>query len=436
MTTFLPLASITIPPDRQRKEFDPYAHADLKQSIQDRGLLSPISIRHNNTLVTGERRFRAVAEIWELGESYQFGGDTVPEGCIPVISLGDISDLEAEECELDENIRRKDLTWQEHANATARLLTLRQEVAREKGEVIPQHYDLAEKFIADGIATSIGQVRDEVKLARNMANPVVHLAKSRNDAIKALNREERGKTNAILAARMGPTFSASNHNLLHGDCFFYMLEMEEGQFDVICTDPPYGMGADTFRDSNGKMGEGAHKYDDSYANLVGIQQQLPMELYRLAKSNAHCYLFCDFDQFSNWRAQMAAAGWKVFRTPFIWFKPTAYRTPWVNLGPQRKYECILYAIKGELLIQRFKGDVIECNPDSNLGNAAQKPVELFTDLLSRSCTPGMSVFDPFCGTGPIFPAAHSLMCRATGIELDAISYGIASERICGLGERK
>jgi len=72
--------------------------------------------------------------------------------------------------------------------------------------------------------------------------------------------------------------------------------------------------------------------------------------------------------------------------------------------------------------------VLEHSPDSNLGHAAQKPVALFKDLLSRSVKPGDRVLDPFGGSGPILPAAHELPCTATLVEIDPASFGIAVKR--------
>ena len=77
----------------------------------------------------------------------------------------------------------------------------------------------------------------------------------------------------------------------------------------------------------------------------------------------------------------------------------------------------------------FAPDVITCPPDSNLGHAAQKPVALLDDLLRRSARPGDRVLDPFCGSGPIFPAAHALKLIATGVERDQTFYGMAAARI-------
>jgi hypothetical protein len=141
------------------------------------------------------------------------------------------------------------------------------------------------------------------------------------------------------------------------------------------------------------------------------------------------YCFCDFDKFSQLKALMVEAGWTAFRTPLIWLKKSGMRAPWPEQGPQRKYETILYAVKGKRNVTKMAGDVLDYPPDANLGHAAQKPVALFQELLARSVRPGDSVLDPFMGSGPIFAAAHALKCKATGIEMDTASYGIALQRI-------
>ncbi len=86
---------------------------------------------------------------------------------------------------------------------------------------------------------------------------------------------------------------------------------------------------------------------------------------------------------------------------------------------------ILYAIKGERYAKRLAPDVITAHSDPNLNHPAQKPVKLLVDLLSRSCGAGDLVLDPFAGSGSIFPAAHELKVRATGIEVDEGAFGVA-----------
>jgi site-specific DNA-methyltransferase (adenine-specific) len=108
------------------------------------------------------------------------------------------------------------------------------------------------------------------------------------------------------------------------------------------------------------------------------------------------------------------------------------RTPWPEHGPQRKYQLVAYAVKGNRVVNHIAPDLVSYPSDDNLGHAAQKPVALYDDLLRRSIRPGDSVLDPFCGSGPIFPAAHALKCYATGIELAAASYGVSVQRIAAL----
>ena len=175
-----------------------------------------------------------------------------------------------------------------------------------------------------------------------------------------------------------------------------MKEADAGQFDVICTDPPYGVGADEFSDS-GTIGgvTGAHTYIDDYATFNKILSDCSTEFIRITKPEAHLYWFCDFGHFPHIAAEFTAAGWWVFRTPLIWFKPNAPRAPWPQHGPQ-------------------------------------KPVSLFTDLLSRSVRPGDAVLDPFAGSGPILPAAHLLKCIATAVEMNTGNYGIILNRLKAL----
>jgi len=80
-------------------------------------------------------------------------------------------------------------------------------------------------------------------------------------------------------------------------------------------------------------------------------------------------------------------------------------------------------------VTRVAPDVITIRTLTGQRRGAEKPASLYLDLLARSVQPGDSVLDPCCGLGPIFPAANELSCRATGIEIDPIAVGYASERL-------
>jgi site-specific DNA-methyltransferase (adenine-specific) len=334
--------------------------------------------------------------------------------------------------ELEENVRRVDLTWQEKAQATSQLFELRRLQAEKAGAPEPTVGDLAKEINATTDNSASGgaytAVREDIILSRHLKDPDIAKASSAKEAVKILKRKEESRRHAELGVSVGATFSSSDHTLLKGDCLISMANLQPESFDVILTDPPYGMDAQDFGDSGGKT-TGGHFYDDSYQNWLPLLRGFADQSYRLAKAQSHAYVFCDIDRFGELKVFMSAAGWRVFRTPILWINPSSFRAPWPESGPQRKYQLCLYATKGDRRVTKLYPDYIMSTTDENLGHPAQKPVGVYSDLLSRSARPGDTVLDPFCGSGTIFPAAHKVLCKATGIEMDPAAYGLAAKRL-------
>jgi len=423
--------ALVIPPDRQRKEFDPEYIADLAKSITKNGLLHAIVTRQKDgqtLLVAGENRIKAIDMLELLGDSYCYEATPVPAGLLPIVDLGELDPIDAEEAELEENIRRKDLTWQERAYATARLHRLRSSQAAERGEV----HSVAKTALevrgrSDGSNQEV--VRKDLIVAGHLDNAAVAKAKSAEEAFKILKKEEEARRNAQLAAVVGETHSTDKHSVINADCIQWMQSQPEGQFDVILTDPPYGMGADSFGDAGGKLAGTTHQYDDSLESWRVLVRAWAPLAYRIARPQAHAYVFCDIDNFHELRSVMQDAGWYVFRTPFIVHKINSGRVPLPDRGPRRQWEMALYAIKGNKPVTHIYPDVISVQGDSDISHGAQKPVALFQNLLQRSVRPGDHVLDTFAGTGPIIPAGHSLLCSVTAIELAPQHYGRCLKRL-------
>jgi len=424
---------ITVKKNRQRRELDQTKIFELAASIGQVGLIHPIVVRSVDgeyTLVAGERRLKALEQLWFLGSEVTYSGKVIPEGQVPCSFLGEIDPIDAEEIELEENIRREDLNWKERADAVARLAALRTAQAKRANLPAPSVADIAEEVSGHREGDYQGDVRKDIILGNALKDPeaaaALDGATNRNDAFKRLRRHEESKRNAALGASL--VLTSEMHTLRKGNCIPLMQEMPAETFDVILCDPPYGVGADEFSDSGGRTA-GGHFYSDSYEEWKPLATSLAGESYRLAKGQAHAYVFCDIDRFGELKALFAQAGWSVFRTPLVWVKPGGVRAPWPEMGPQRKYEIILFAVKGKRPVTRLYGDVLTYPSDPNLGHPAQKPVALLSDLLQRSVRPGDTVLDPFCGTGSTLVAAHQHKCRATGIELNEAAYGISLVRV-------
>jgi ParB family transcriptional regulator, chromosome partitioning protein len=113
----LALDAIEQNPHQTRKEFDPKALADLAGSIQAQGVLQPIVVRPRVShyegepryvLILGERRFRA---------SKMAGKTTIPA------TIKRVSEQQAAEMTLVENLQRQDLDCLEQAQAFSNLST-------------------------------------------------------------------------------------------------------------------------------------------------------------------------------------------------------------------------------------------------------------------------------------------------------------------------
>lgn len=102
--------------ERRRQD---YGDIDgLVESIERWGLLHPIVIDESNRLVAGGRRLEACRRLgWSS---------------VPVRNVGDLSESELREVELEENLRRKDLTQYEQSKVMVALVATTREIVQEE----------------------------------------------------------------------------------------------------------------------------------------------------------------------------------------------------------------------------------------------------------------------------------------------------------------
>ena len=141
-------------PDQPRKHFDEKLLKELVESIREKGILQPITVKSlddgNFELIAGERRLRA-AQILKL--------ESVPAYVIKVES-----DAEKLELALIENIQRSDLNTIEEAEAYS--------ILRDK-------YSLTHEQIAKRVGksrTEITRTLDLIKLPENIKSSLIENA--------------------------------------------------------------------------------------------------------------------------------------------------------------------------------------------------------------------------------------------------------------------
>lgn len=419
----LPLADLIISPDRQRKEFTPQKLEELKTSILSKGLLHAIVVSisgDQHTLVAGERRIRVLSELHAEGETIFHDGQPIPAGTVPFASIGDLSPALVAEAELEENLVRANLTWQEEQEAIALIHKLR----------TSQNPEQTKAQTAQEIATISGKspeterkkVEQALIVAANLHNPRVRAAKSATEAYRAILDDVSTKTRAQLAKL---TTIKTEHQVLLGDCREVMKTLPEGTFDIILTDPPYGMNADKMKKTE------KHFYDDSPENALEITKAIISQGWKLCKPKAVAFIFCDIDHFVVLREFAKAQLWTPWRTPLIWKKGEEGFAPWGQLGFSRTYEICLFLSKGERGLKGGGSDIKEfARPKRNeRTHAAEKPVDLLRHLLTLAGDRGDNVLDPCCGSGPVLEAATLEAMKTTAIELDPDYHSLALARL-------
>ena len=128
-SSLIPLEQIHLPPQQPRRYFDEVALQKLVASIKQHGILQPLLVRplksRGYELVAGERRYRA-AKVAELKE-------------VPVV-VRDLSDTDALQVTLIENLQREDLNPVEETEGILQLLSVR--LSLEVPDVISLLYRL------------------------------------------------------------------------------------------------------------------------------------------------------------------------------------------------------------------------------------------------------------------------------------------------------
>lgn len=423
---------------RQRSAMDKTKLAELKESIADKGILHPpVYWQDPKTqkwvLTAGERRSEAMRLLHAEGRSFTHEGTVVAPGMIPITRLSDVLDEIARfEVELDENVRRDDLTWQDRVRAYADLHAMRQQSNPKQTQM-----DTARELIDRGLAKTIGGARLHMKeatlIADHLDNEKIAMARNPAEALSLVYKlEEEKVTAALVRRRLAVAPSASSIALKHGSCLDVLDGLDSDMADLILTDPPYGLGAS----GAGFRGRTVHhhNYEDTKENAQKIARAILTEGFRICKTRANIFMFCDIDLFDWLKSTASNMGWSPFRRPLIWQKSESEgMAPWGGSGPRITTEFILFATKGQRGLNASPIDVFNVKRVSRSEriHAAEKPVELLKTLIQCSTLPGDFVLDPCAGSGSTLVAAKELKRTGLGIEFDLDYYRTAMTNVFG-----
>ena len=210
--------------------------------------------------------------------------------------------------------------------------------------------------------------------------------------------------------------------LYNDDCLVRMQKLiDKGvTVDMVLTDPPYGMG---FQSSYRKEQHNKIANDSSLEWL----EEFARLSYVIAKDNTAHYVFCSSHNIDKFK--IAFEKHFKLKNILIWEKNnTSMGDLKGDFAP--KYEMCLFLHKGRTLI-RGKRDpnIMKFARTGNKLHPTEKPVDMMEYLISKFSDEGMTILDPFMGSGSTGVACKNTNRRFIGIELDKGYYKVAKKRI-------
>lgn len=446
MFQFIPLTKV-IKGDRQRQKMDPEKLQSLKASIAEKGLIHAIHVRTGPDgtylLNGGERRYTVLSQLHLLGHPIFYGSEVIPPDTVPAVCVDNISELQAAEIEFDENFQREDLDWRDQTEALAKIFELKKKLNPEKTQMqiateLAPHMKPANIGPAEhSTATSKtpGTVSNDISRAvlvqRYIDRPEVSKARSLDEAHRNALKFVNDTFSAELARRRMKK-AENNVSLIDfrkGDLFEVMPKLDEGLFDAIITDPPYGYGEGFWPNKTAVK----HNYNDDLAYAKEVYRFLFVEGFKVCKPKAHLFMFCKHDMFGWLLEEAKRQAWSPFPLPIMWDKGPGY-APWGNVGFRNNYETIFWAVKGQRGLRYLVDNKIEVKKVYDKDHAAEKPVELMKILIEAATLPNDYILDPCMGSGTTLVAAKQLKRRGMGIEIDDGYYNMAVSRVASEGD--
>lgn len=204
------------------------------------------------------------------------------------------------------------------------------------------------------------------------------------------------------------------------DCIDFMREAPDNYFDLVLTDPPFGM---SFQSGRREEEHKAIANDDNLNWLPDFAK----ELHRVTKEDAHLYLFCSHHFIEVFKSEIQK--YRRVKNIIIWEKNNHGSGDLLgDYAPM--YEMILFCSSGEKKLNYGRdANIIKATKTQNELHPTQKPVDLIEFLAKKSTQKGDKVFDPFMGSGTTAVACQSLGLDWCGTELEPEYVAIANKRL-------
>ena len=395
---------------------------ELVNSFKKYGVIQPLAVATITgslvpyRLLAGGRRYEA-AKLAGIKE-------------IPAkIYLDELSEMQMKSIELEENLRRKDLTFIEKCKLTKEIHNLQVALYGKKISTSPDASGHSLRDTAEMLNVDPMTVVFDMKLANAMEQfPDIDWRGCKNQfqALKVLAKFEERVIRADLSQRASELMKSSKtkkiiDSYILGDFFEKVKGVPSNSIDLVEIDPPYGIDLPNMKkEHNSNYGDSYNEVDSSvYIKFVG---DTLTEAYRIMKDDSWLiFWFGPEPWFDIIYHLITQAGFQTRRLCGIWTKPNG-QTKHPDIYLAQAYEMFYYARKGNAVInldKRGRSNIYSFDPvfPTNKIHPTERPVPLMEEILRTFTWEGSRIVVPFAGSGNTLRAAFNLNMFPIGYDL-------------------
>lgn len=381
--------------------------SSLKYSIKSFGLIQPLVVTWDENrykLLAGGRRYVA---LQELGRKSLVHGREI----IVREELYDSENREVQiirqSIELEENLKRKDMSWAEEVEGKRRLLALMQERYGVRGAGGPTRGEQAGteetgfslRDLSEQLGESPGMTSRDIQLAKMLE--IVPGLKDTDTKTAAFRKLETLLKVITMKKQAKPGSADRPYTLYEGSTLDHIAKLESNSVDLIVTDLPFGVGLGQMS----RHATGAIDYEDDRGELLNMLALLLPEAYRILKDDRYAVFFFGFNYYPELVSLLTNTGFVVNKVPFIWYKNTrSTENPNARYG--NSYDPALVCSKGSAsFIRPGQANFLQTAPVIGKIQVAQQPVEVPERFILDMTASGGIVVDLTAGTGTTGEAA-------------------------------
>ena len=285
------------------------------------------------------------------------------------------------------------------------------------------------QIIADELGWSTGKtaMADIVfkKATPELEEKVLNNEVTINQAYQEIKKEEKKVNFEQKKAEFEKPIEIINTNqiILLGDSVEILPTLEKNSFDLLLSDPPYGMDFKSGWNNQEKIA------NDKIEDTITLFENVLRESVPLLKEDAHFYLFGNIDYLPEIKPIIEK--YLNLKNILIWDRKV------IGMGDLKtygfSYDIVYFGYNKfwkDLNGTRDR-DILSFNrvtPSANI-HPTEKPIDLLEYLIKKSTKENDKILEPFAGGGSTLIACKNTNRLATGIEIENKYFDLIKSRI-------